>query len=276
MIQKAVAILLGVVLGLFQPGQSHGQGSAHLPPELQGIGIFPQLGNQVSLDTPVTDENGKTLPLRTYFDGKRPVVLILAYYGCPMLCGMMLGAAREAFATFPWPIGERFQIVTISIDPKETFELARDKKENFLADWPNGAGDNVKNGWHFLTAAQNSSEKIASEVGFRYKFVPEEKQYAHSPGLFFLSPEGKLSRVLGGITYSPQDVKLALLEASEGKIGSIAEKILLFCYSYDPKANKYALLANRLMKAGGALTVAVIAFTYLFLYVRRRLRRREV
>ena len=241
-----------------------------LPKEIEGIGIYPNLGAQVSLDTEFLDETGAKVKLRQYFDGKKPVVFIMAYYGCPMLCGLMLNAAKESFTEFEWTISERYRVVTISIDPREEPELALAKKTNLLKDWNPASKAGAEKGWHFLVGSKEASEKIAQELGFKYRFNEEDGQYAHGPGLFFISPEGKLTRVLHGIQFSVQDLKLALLESSQGKIGGIAEKIMLFCYSYDPKANKYGLLATRLMKAGGGVMVLIIALTYLGIYVRRR------
>lgn len=240
-----------------------------VPKELEGIGISPNLGATLSLDTKFRDETGAEVVLRKYFDGRRPVVMIMAYYGCPMLCGLMLNAAREAFEKFEWHVGEKYEVVTISIDPREEPELAQAKKASILGAWQGEGKASAERGWHFLVGAKEASEKIAGELGFKYRYNEEDQQYAHGPGIFFVSPQGKLTRVLFGIDYSPKDLKLALLEASEGKVGNLAEKILMFCYSYDPKANKYGLLATRIMKAGGGVTVLIIALAYLALYVRR-------
>ena len=241
-----------------------------MPKELEGIGIFPNLGQTISLENSFKDESGKTIQLGKYFDGRRPVVVIMAYYGCPMLCGLLLNAAREAFQAFEWKIGDNYDVITVSIDPKEDSDLAMAKKASILEAWQGDGRKGAELGWHFLTGSQAASEKLAAELGFRYRLNPENGQYAHGPGIFFLSPKGQLSRVLFGIEYSPKDLKLALLEASEGKIGTLAEKIMMFCYSYDPKANKYALLATRVMKAGGGATVLIIVLTYLALFFRER------
>lgn len=268
-----IAILLVISLDV----RAQGGGKNQMPAELNEAGINPNLGAQLSLDLPFKDEQGREVTLRNYVDGTKPVVIVMAYYACPMLCGVMMNAARETFEAFRWRMGERYSVVTISIDPREKPDLAKAKKDNILEAWAGSVEGKVAAGahWHFLTGPETSSATIAKELGFGYKFIEEDKQYAHSAGLFFVSPQGKLSRVLGGISYTPQDLKFALLEAGEGKIGTIAEKIMLFCYSYDPKANKYALLATRVMKAGGGLTVAVIGLTYLTMFIRSRTRRRE-
>lgn len=241
------------------------------PAELQGVGINPILGTKISLSTEFQDEEGKAIRLEKYFDGKRPVILIMSYYGCPMLCGLLLNAARESFEAMDWVPGENFQIVTVSIDPRENFKLAASKKESILgAMEQKGKLDATRNNWHFLVGKKESSQKLAAEIGFQYRYDEKENQFAHGAAMFLLSPSGKLTRVLYGVSFPPIDLKLGLLEASEGKIGSLAEKIVLFCYHYDPKGNQYAIFATNLMKLGGVITLAVIAFLYLLVFFGKR------
>jgi len=240
------------------------------PRELKDVGIDPVLGTQAPLNLPVVNESGQTVPLSTFFDGHHPVALIFAYYECPMLCGLVLNAARESLQRADWLPGDQYRIVTISIDPKEGAELARDKKKAIV-----GAATSAKfrdaagSGWQFLVGKDGSERRLADALGFKYKWEPEEKQWAHGAALFVLSPTGRLSRVLFGLDFPPRDLKLALLEAGEGKIGTIAEKLLLFCYHYDPKGNKYAILATRLVSLGGALTVAALLLAWAVWFCRR-------
>lgn len=241
-----------------------------LPKDLEGIGINPNLGTSISLDTQFMDENGKDVTLAKYFDGKKPVVIVMAYYSCPMLCGVMVDAAREAFEGLDWEIGNQYRVVTISFDAKESWGAAQRKKDSVVKSWNGMKPLTSPEDWVFLTGKEADSRKIADELGFGYKWNEETNQFAHAAGIFILSPQGKLSRVLFGINYQARDLKLALLEASEGKVGNLAEKFLLFCYSYDPKANKYALLATRVMKAGGGLTVLIILLAYASLFIRSR------
>lgn len=244
-----------------------------IPAELKDLEIQPKLGAQVDLDLPFKNEKGETVRLRQYFDGRRPVALILNYYGCPMLCGLVLNAARDSFADMDWLPGEKFQIVTVSFDPKEGPDLAKAKKRSILDSVENPSWRaSAENGWHFLTGPAASSAKLSEQVGFRYRWVEKEKQYAHGAALFVLSPSGKLTRVLFGMGFHARDLKLSLLEASAGKVGTIAEKILLFCYHYDPKENKYALLATRLVRWGAAATVVLFVLMYALLYWRKRRR----
>lgn len=241
------------------------------PEILKDIGISPVLGAQLPLDEEFTDEAGQPVKLRSFF-GEKPVVLVLNYYSCPMLCGLLLNAARDSLQEMDWRPGKHYKIVTISIDPKETSSLAQAKKESVLAslkkpDFAEAAAGN----WHFLVGKQGSEARLAAALGFRYKWIEAEKQYAHGAALFLASPSGKLTRVLTGLDFPPRDTKLALLEASEGKVGTFAEKLLLFCYHYDPKENKFALLASRLVSIGGAITVAALLFAYgLWFYRSRR------
>jgi len=241
------------------------------PEELKDLEMNPILGTQVSLDTEFQNEDGKMVKLRSYFDGKRPVALIMNYYECPMLCGLVLNAARDSFQDMDWKPGENFQIITVSINPKEEYTLAAAKKESILGSIEKKEYvEPMRSSWHFLVGKKENSEKLAQEIGFKYKYIPEEKQYAHGAAMFLLSPTGKLTRVLFGMNFAPRDLKLGLLEASEGKVGTIAEKLLLFCYHYDPKGNQYAILATNVMKLGGAITVMVLGFAYLLLFLRKR------
>jgi protein SCO1/2 len=178
---------------------------------------------------------------------------------------------RDAVQALGWKPGDHYKIVTISIDSKEDSDLAAAKKASILESLKgDGLRKAAEENWHFLVGKNGSEARVAAAMGFRYKWVPEEKQFAHSAALFVASPDGRLSRVLQGIDFPARDLKLAVLEAGKGKVGTFAEKVLLFCYHYDPKDNKYALLATRLVSLGGAVTVAVILFWYLLLYLRHR------
>ncbi|MBI4125875.1 MAG: SCO family protein [Deltaproteobacteria bacterium] len=224
---------------------------------MEAVGITEQPGAQISLDVPFTDEEGKEAPLSRFFDGRHPVVLIFAYYECPNLCGLLLNGFLQTLAQMSWTAGENFQVVTLSIDPKETTDLAALKKKAYLEKY---GRPGVEDGWHFLTGKEENIKKVAGEAGFGFKYDADQKQYAHGAGIFVLTPEGKISRTLYGIEFNPRDVKLALLEAAEGKIGNVVDKLMLFCYHYDPKGRKYALFATNLMKGAGAVTVLGLAF----------------
>lgn len=264
-----LVLSLGLTLGVCKPLPSL---AAEARPEiLKDIGLRPTLGTILPKDELLVDESGKTVKLGDFFDGQRPVAFVLSYYSCPMLCGLILNGARDAFQTLDWKLGDQYKVVTISIDPTDTPALGKAKRESLLAPVQNPAfRAAAEKNWHFLVGKAGSEARVAKAFGFLYKFVPEEKQYAHGAALFLVTPEGKMSRVLEGVDFKTRDLKLGLLEASQGKVGTFAEKLLLFCYHYDPKDNKYALFASRLVSLGGVVTVAVILFSYLLLYLRTR------
>ncbi len=231
-----------------------------LPVELEGIGVDEKLGNQIDLQTTFRDETGKEVKLQDYFDGKHPVILTLVYYGCPNLCGFLLNGFVDSLKTLAWSPGKEFNIVTVSIDPSEKSDLAAQKKESILGAYKRDAA----NSWHFLTGDEPSIQKLASQVGFKYRYDKDEKQYAHSAVIFLISPEGKVTRYLYGIQFPERDLKLGLMEASKGKIGTVVDKFLMFCYHYDPKGKKYAIMAMNVMKLGAIVTVLLIGIVVLF------------
>lgn len=239
-----------------------------IPYELKNVGITEHLGEQIDLDLTFTDETGATVPLKTFFDGKKPVVMTLAYYGCPNLCGMLLNGVTDTFKELSWMPGQEFEFVNISIDPSETAKLSAEKKENYLKEYGRPA---AANGWHLLVGNEANIQALAKQIGFAYYYDKDEKQYAHGSALYILTPEGKLSRYLFGVTFEPRDMRLGLLEASNGKIGNIVDHVLLFCYRYDPKSRKYSLIATRLLKFGAGITIAGIAVGILLLRKRTSL-----
>ncbi len=262
-------ILSLVVLLFFRPEPALAAES--LPPALNEIGVYSTMGAQVPLEEEFMDEEGKTVRLSSFFGAREPVVLILNYYSCPMLCGRLLNAARDGLQQMNWTPKDHYKIVTISIDPKEDSDLAMSKKISILGSLKDKSfREEAEKNWHFLVGKKGSEARVAGAVGFRYKWIPEEKQYAHGAAIFFLTPTGKLARVLEGLIYPARDLKLAILEASDGKIGSFAEKLMLFCYHWDPKEKKSVLLASRLVTMGGAVTVAGFLLFYALCFFRNR------
>jgi protein SCO1 len=223
----------------------------------------------VDLNLRFTNERGYQQPLRDFFKPGRPVLLNLVYYNCPMLCNLLLNGQVDVLRKIPWTPGNEYEIVTVTINPAETFDLAQAKKQTYLAglEKPEAAAH-----WHFLTDYAGNSEKLADELGFHYKWDPRQQNYAHTAAIMFLSPQGKISRYLYGIKFKPLDVRLALTEASEGKFKLSVDRILLFCYHYDPKAGSYAAAAANLMRAGGVLMVLIIGLVLwrLFRFEKRR------
>ncbi len=218
------------------------------------ITIEQKLNEQVPLDLTFRDETGKTVPLKQYF-GQKPVLLTLVYYECPSLCGLVLQGLLKSLRVLNYTPGEQFEIVTVSISPSETPELAATKKQNFLKEY--GRLDAAK-GWHWLTGDEKNIRALADAVGFRYVYDPKSKQYAHAAGIMLLTPSGRVSRYFYGIEYSPRDLRLGIMDASQGKVGSLVEKVILFCYQYDPTTGKYSLVIIRVVQLASTLTVLVL------------------
>jgi protein SCO1 len=237
-----------------------------VPYELKGVGITEHLGDAVSVnDLHFRNETGDDVTLNKYLSGGKPVILALVYYECPNLCNMLLNGLTETLKNLDWTPGDRFDIVAVSINPKETPELAAKKKAAYVESY---GRKNSAQGWHFLTGEESQIKKLASQVGFGYRYDEREQQYAHSSAVYVLTPEGKISRYLYGISFHPKDLKLALLEASGGKIGTVVDRFVLFCYHYDPKSRSYSVVLNRVMTTGCAGSVFVFG-GYLAMFWRR-------
>lgn len=234
-----------------------------LPTELEGVGVVERLGQKVDLNLQFVAENGYPVTLGQYFQKGRPVVLNLVYYSCPMLCNLILNGQTATMREIPWTPGTEYDVVTISIDPLETFDLARKKKAAYLANYERPAP-----GWHFLADYQGNVKKLAEQVGFGYKYDERQQNYAHSAAIMILSPDGTVNRYLYGVKFRARDLRLALTEASEGKIGSAFDKLLLYCFHYDPQSKSYVPFAMNFMRAGGAL-VAIVLISILFQLFRR-------
>jgi protein SCO1/2 len=225
-----------------------------LPPMLQGVGVDEHLGRDIDLNLTFTAENGYPVALKDYFNQGRPVILNLIYYSCPMLCNLILNGQTAVLREIPWTPGKEFEVVTISIDPREAFDLARKKKLVYL-----GSYDRPAPGWHFLTDRDGNAKRLAELIGFHYRYDESQEQYAHSAAIFILSPQGKISRYLYGVRYRARDLRFALAEAGANRVTTTVEKILLFCYHYDPKTGSYVLFATNIMRAGGIFTVLLIS-----------------
>jgi len=233
------------------------------------VSIEQKLNEQVPLDLTFRDESGQTVTLRQYF-GKKPVLLTLVYYECPSLCGLVLQGLLKSLRVINYTPGEQFEIVTVSISPTETPELAAAKKANFLKEY---GREEAAAGWHWLTGDEKNIRALADAVGFRYVYDPKTKQYAHAAGIMLLTPSGKISRYFYGIEYSPRDLRLGIIDASQGKVGSLVEKVILFCYQYDPTTGKYGLLVVRLIQLGGLLTLLVLGGFIGTMFYRERMSR---
>jgi protein SCO1/2 len=242
-----------------------GQVTEDIPAELQRMGVDEHSGEMLPLDFLLKDENGQEVQLGDYFKPARPVVLTLFYSDCPMLCSLVLTGLQKAIANVEFRPGVDYQLVSVSIDPKETPERSKAGRERFSENFPTGTPGEA---WSFFTADDSTIARVTRTLGFRYFYDEKQKQFAHPAVVFILTPEGKISRYLYGIEYKPVDLRLALLEASEGKIGSTVDKILLYCYHYDPAAKGYVLMAGELMRVGGAVTLVLLAGLYLGMWKR--------
>jgi protein SCO1 len=245
-------------------------GSAAPPRGVGDVGIDQKLNEQVPLDLQFRDESGRTVTLGEYFH-KRPVVLALVYYECPMLCTLILNGMLSAFRTLAFNPGEEFEIVTVSIDPRETPELAADKKAEYLAGY---GRPGAEQGWHFLTGEEHNIRQLADAVGFRYFYDPQTQEYGHASAIMVATPSGRLARYFYGIEYSARDLRLSLVEASNNRIGSPVDQILLYCFHYDPMTGKYGLVIRNLLRLGGALTLLMIGGFVTVMLMRDRSRGR--
>lgn len=236
------------------------------PPELEGVGIEERLGHNIDLGLSFVDQDGKSVYLKDYFRDEKPVILALVYYSCPNLCNLLLNGLKDTLSSLDWRVGEKFRIVNVSIDPKETPHLASEKRVNYLK----ALNLPLNTPWHFLTGKEENIKKLAGDIGFSYKYDKDQGQYAHSAALYVLTPEGKISRYLFGIMFDRKDLKLSLLEASHGKVGNFVDRMIMFCYHYDPKGRRYSLYATRLMRVGGVVTIVSLIFFLIFLSRRKR------
>lgn len=264
------ALWFGLLLAVGLPAALPAADSS-TPPMLRDVGIDQRLNQRLPLDAIFQDEDGRAVRLGQYFHG-RPVVLVLAYYNCPMLCSQVLEGLLSAARVLSFDAGKEFEIVVASFDPRDRPADARAKKEPYLAEYkrPGAAA-----GWHFLTGSTASIERITRAVGFRYRYDEDQGQFAHASAIYVATPDGVLSRYFYGIEYAPRDLRLALVEASQGKIGSAVDQILLYCYHYDPKAGKYSAAVMNVVRLGGVLAVLILS-TFLIVMWRRDKKRDAV
>lgn len=227
--------------------------NSSIPQELEGVGVEEKLGTVLDRDLEFVGENGRPVRLGKFLDQGRPVILNFAYYSCPMLCGMVLNGLTTSIRDLSWTPGKEYEIVTISIDPREMYQLAASKKQAQLISF-----DRPAPGWHFLADYNGNAKKLAEQAGFHYRWDKQREQYAHSAALILLAPDGKIARYLYGIKFKSFDLRLGLTEATEGKMRSTADHLLLYCFQYDALARSYVMVARNIMRGGGALTIFVM------------------
>lgn len=248
-------------------GKPAPKAASEMPAELVGIGIDQKLGQKLNLEMVFKDETGAERKLGDFFDGKKPVVISPVYYSCPGLCNFHLNGFTDGLKEMDWNLGEKFVYLTVSFDAKETPDLAAAKKETYLKVY--GRAGAEKN-WHFLTATDEVVQQFTQQLGFKFRWDEPSQEWAHAAAAIVVSPDGSISRYLPGIVFAGKDIKLAINEASDGKVGSIVDSLILYCFKYDPTQSKYTLYAFNLVKLGGAVTVLLMVIWLLPVWLRTR------
>jgi protein SCO1/2 len=223
-------------------------------PELEGVTIIDKLDSQLPLSATFRDDHGNPVTLRDVLPKDRPAILQIGYMKCPMLCSLVMNALVRGIQDMDWTVGQQYDIIALSVNPKEGPDLAEGKKAGYVAEYgrPQSAA-----GWHFLTGEESSIRSVTDAVGFEYR-MQENGEYSHAAGIFILTPDGRLSRVLYGVKYDSANVRMALLEASQGKVGTTLDRIILWCHIYDAQAGGYVVMAMRVMQLGGVLTLMLL------------------
>jgi protein SCO1/2 len=233
------------------------------PPGLERVGIDQLLGEQVPLELQFRNESGQTVKLGDYFQSGRPVIVNLVYYQCPMLCGEVLQGMSAAAKVLKFTPGKEYEIVTVSIDPREGPDLATAKKQSVMERL---GRPGAEKGWQFLVGDQPNIDALAKSIGWHYQYDPKTNQFAHAAGIVLVTPEGKIAQYYYGVEYSARDLRLGVVEASQNKVGSLADQVLLFCYHYDPRTGKYGAVVTNIVRLGGALTVFILGGFLIVLY----------
>ncbi len=232
------------------------------PPKLENVGIEQHLDGQVPPDLTFRDETGKTVKLGDYF-GRKPIILDLAYYNCTMLCGEVLLGLTGALKMVSFNMGDEYEVITVSFNPNETPELAAAKKKEYVQRY---GRPGAQQGWHFLTGQLDAINALTKAVGFQYQYDPKINQYAHATAIMILTPQGKISRYFYGVDFPPKDLRLGLVEASQNKIGSPVDAILLYCYHYDPATGKYGAIVTNILQLGAGITILILGAMLLILF----------
>ncbi len=253
-----------IIIGISSPLHAQGQNSAAQPEALREIGIDQKLDEQIPLDLKFYNEAGQPVQLQNYF-GDKPVILSLVYYECPMLCNQVLNGVVRSLRPLSFDVGKEFTVLTVSFDPEEKPELAARKKASYIKEY---ARAGAEQGWHFLTGDSAAIVALTRSVGFRYRYDASTKQFIHASGIFVITPQGRISRYFYGIEYSPRDLRLALVEASDNKIGSPVDQVLLYCFHYDPVTGKYGVAIMNVVRLAGITTVVILG-TFMIVMFRR-------
>ncbi|MGE9745111.1 SCO family protein [Bdellovibrio bacteriovorus] len=239
------------------------------PKELEGVGIDEKLGSKIDLTLKVKDDNGQEVALGSFFDGKHPVIISPVYFSCPGLCNFHLNGLTDALKLMDkdWTIGKKFKLLSVSFDSKETPDLAANKKQTYMKLYDRAGSEKE---WHFITADESTVQAMMQSLGFKFRWDEKAQEWAHASAAIVITPDGTISRYLPGIMFNPQDIKIALNEATDGKIGTFVDSLVLYCFKYDPHQSKYTLVAFNVMKMGGAVMVLVMVIWLLPVWIRAR------
>lgn len=284
---RSALLALGTICGVVAADVVRGQVADANPDELQKIGVDEKLGERLRFDLRFRADSGDSATLGDYFKSGKPVILILYYSDCPMLCSLVLTALQKGIAGVDFKPGVDYRLLTVSIDPNEPLADIQGGHSRFTNGFPEGnpplvppyfveGGKGPPNdAWTFLIGGDSAIAKLAAAVGFRYFYDARQQQFAHPAVVMVLTPDGRVSRYLYGIDYKPNDIRMALLEASAGRIGNTVDRILLYCYHYDPQAGGYVVMAGRIMKLGGAATLGIFGLLLAGLWTRERKKQGE-
>ncbi|HEY4843694.1 MAG TPA: SCO family protein [Terriglobales bacterium] len=243
------------------------------PPGLQFVGIEQHLNADVPVDLQFRDESGNTVKLADYFGHGRPVILNLGYYRCPMLCSELLQGLVGSMKALTFNLGQDFDVVTVSFDPSETPEMAAVKKRDIMKRYGRA---NSAQGWHFLTGQADQINALTRAVGYQYQFDPKTEQYAHAAAIVMLTPDHRISGYFYGVEFSPKDLRLGLVQASQNEIGNLGDQVLLYCYHYDPRTGKYGAIISNILKLAGLVTILILGiFMFVMFRAERRFARRS-
>jgi protein SCO1/2 len=232
------------------------------PPRLENVGIEQHLNAQVPPDLTFVDDKGKPIKLGDYF-GRKPLILNLVYYNCTMLCGEALAGLSSAMRLIKFDVGNEFDVITVSFDPRETTEMAAAKKKDFVDRYGRAS---AARGWHFLTGQSGSINALTKAVGFQYQYDSKTNQYAHATAIMVLTPQGRISRYFYGVDFPPKDLRMGLVEASQNKIGNAVDAVLLYCYHYDPETGKYGAIIGNILRLAAAATILLLGGLILILW----------
>jgi len=264
---QILALILILASSAFGQGMTNGIMSPPAnvrPPGLKNVGMRQNLNQPIPADLTFTDDLGRTVRLGDYF-GKKPIILNLVYFTCPMLCGEVLSGLENSLRMMKFDVGKEFDVITVSFDPHDTPEAAAKKKSEFLRRYKRPGAEQ---GWHFLVGHQDAIDSLTRAAGFDYEYDPKTRQFAHTAAILILTPEGRVAQYYYGIEYPPKDLRLGLVEAGTGKIGNVVDALLLYCYHYDPEQGKYSATVLRVLRLASVATMLFIG-TLIFVMIRR-------